>query len=141
MSSHLDRILNRTAQLAGEIDSLQEAGRADQAQAAERVWQPRFELYHHQERLFIDLEVPGVPAAALRVEPHPDLVIVRGHKPNLSDLPAREQIVSSREFGPFTSQFAIPAGYALEELDQRLENGVLHLKIRISPRGRAQDAR
>jgi HSP20 family molecular chaperone IbpA len=141
MSSNLDRFLQRSAQLREEIETLQRKGTNIPGDSGGKTWHPRFELYHYQDHLFIDIELPGVPETAVEVEPHPDLVIVRGHKPTLEDLPDREQIVSSREYGPFASQFAMPPGYVLDALDQRLENGVLHLKVRIALRHAASDAR
>lgn len=134
MSSKLDRFIERSAQIRAEIHSLQAKGNGPEQAPIEKGWHPRFEVYHHQDALFIDVELPGVPSEGVIVEPRPDMVNLRGEKPSLGDLPDREEIASSREYGPFSCQFAIPRGFVLDHLDQRLANGVLHLKIRIAPR-------
>jgi HSP20 family molecular chaperone IbpA len=108
------------------------------AEPQDPAWQPRFDLYLHGEHVFIDIELPGVPPSSLEVKSLPDRVVVRGDKPSLRSLAEREPIVSSREFGPFTSQFALPPGQVLTGLEQRLENGVLHLKVGIAPQDPAQ---
>lgn len=134
MSSKLDRFLHRSARLGEEMATLRRKVLPAASDPAGDLWQPRLEVYHHQNDLFIDIELPGVPAAALEVETHPNLVVVRGHKATLEDLADRAQVLSTREYGPFVSQIAIPGGYVLEGCEQRLENGVLHLKFGISPR-------
>jgi HSP20 family molecular chaperone IbpA len=84
--------------------------------------------------VFIDIELPGVPPSALTVESQPDRIVVRGEKPSLANLVDRETLAASREFGPFTSEFALPADHVLTSLEQRLEHGVLHLKAGIALR-------
>jgi len=134
MSSKLDRFIQRSAQLGQEIESLQLKRGGPEQPAGNTGWQPRFEIYHHLDHLFIDVELPGVTSDSLQVEPREHLVVVRGEKPGLAHLPDREEIVSTREYGPFSCQFALPPGYTLDRLEQRLDNGVLHLKVRIIPR-------
>ena len=140
MSSKLDRLFERSARLGVEIESLRRQEKRAPGEAGAQLWQPRFELYHDQDHLFIDLELPGVPESAVEVVRHPDLVIVRGHKPPLEEPPDREPVVSTREYGAFSSEFAVPPGYVVNGMERRLENGVLHLRIRLIPRPAAPDA-
>jgi len=56
------------------------------------------------------------------------------------EVPDREPVVSTREYGAFSSEFAMPPGYVLGGMERRLENGVLHLRIRLTPRGSVPDA-
>jgi HSP20 family molecular chaperone IbpA len=134
MTSNLDRYVRKSGQLSEQIESLHQKGARLDVPPAERGWQPRFDLYHHGEHVFIDIELPGVPPSALEVNSFPDRVVVRGEKPSLRSLSEREPVVSSREFGQFTSQFALPPGFVLASLEQRLELGVLHLKVGVAPR-------
>lgn len=138
MTSNLDRYLRKSSQVSEQIESLQRKGERLDAEPAHPAWQPRFDVYLHGEHVFIDIELPGVPPASLEVETLPDRVIVRGEKPSLRSLPDREPMVSSREFGPFNSQFALPPGHVMAGVEQRLENGVLHLKVALAPSQPAQ---
>lgn len=141
MTSKLDRFLQRSNQMGEEIQSLQNKTPPLEGSSNNKHWQPRFEMYHHHDSLFIDVELPGVPPGAIEVESRPDMVLVRGEKPGFANLPEREEIVSSREYGPFATQFAVPPGFALDRLEQRLENGVLHLRIHLTEAQARVDAR
>ena len=138
MTSHLDRYVRKSSQITEQIESLRIKGAQLKVEPQDPAWQPRFDLYLHGGHVFIDMELPGVPPSTLEVESFPDRVVVRGEKPSLRSHPERESVASSREFGPFTSQFALPPGQVLTGLEQRLDNGVLHLKIGIAPRETAQ---
>jgi len=131
MTSNLDRYLRKSSQLGEQIDLLQRKGERLAREPVAMPWQPRFDVYHHGDHLFIDIEIPGVPQQNLTVSSQPGKVLVQGEKPSLNALAEREPISTSREFGPFSFQFAVPPGYAVAGLEQRLEHGVLHLKIGI----------
>ncbi|MCH8884829.1 MAG: Hsp20/alpha crystallin family protein [SAR324 cluster bacterium] len=139
MNSDLDSFVQRSTQLGEQIESLHRRGKSYVDDSHNDSWQPLFDLYHHQNYLFIDIELPGLPPSAVEVVSDPELVVVKGHKPTSKDLPEREDIVAAREYGQFASQFAMPPGYRLKDLDRRMENGVLHLKIEIEPRPSPDD--
>lgn len=139
MSSDLESFVQKSTQLGEQIESLHRRGEIYADDSENDSWQPQFDLYHHQNFLFIDIELPGVPPSAVEVVSAPELIVVKGHKPTSKELPDREDIVAAREYGRFASQFAMPTGYRLKELDRRMENGVLHLKIEIEPRPSPDD--
>lgn len=133
MTVDLDAMVRKSAHLDRQIDALQRKGERYEAGGDDGSWHPLFDLYHHDNHVFVDIELPGVPPSTVEVEPHERMVVVRGEKPSLKSLPNREEIVTARQYGPFSTQFALPDGYALQHLDQRMEHGVLHLRIALEP--------
>ena len=78
-------------------------------------------------------ELPGVPEALVTIDATTDLIVVKGTKPALSANPQCEEIFTARLFGEFSCHFAAPPGMTICDIDQRFENGVLHLKIGVLP--------
>ena len=133
MSTDLVAIVRKSAKLDSQIESLQKKSKRFEADPREQTWQPVFDVYHHGEHMFVDLELPGVPQGTIQVDQEPTAIVVSGEKPSLESVPHREDHVSARNFGNFRTQFALPPGFEVQELDRRMENGVLHLKITLLP--------
>lgn len=131
MTGDVHELLRKSARLDEQIETLQRRGEHLRQDTPEEPWQPPFDLYHVDDFLFIDIELPGVHPDSIAVEAEDGVVRVHGHKPALQDLPDREEVLRSRHFGPFSCQFALPPGHALSTLEQRMEHGVLHLKAHL----------
>lgn len=133
MTTELQRYLQKSAQVNSRFDSLQRKGNQFTAEPAPKIWQPPFDLYHVDGNMFIDIELPGVPEALVTVDATADLIVVKGTKPALSANPQCEEIFTARLFGDFSCQFVAPPGMTISDIDQRFENGVLHLKVGVLP--------
>ena len=126
----MQNLMQKSVQLGGAIDSLQHKGLHLNNSRVERSWQPAFDISRVDPYLYIDVELPGVPPTLVEVVSHQDqLLEVRGRKPLPTATGERDELVSQLVFGAFSCQFALPDGMWLANLDQRLENGVLHLRV------------
>lgn len=132
MNTDLRGFVQKSAQLGERIDTLQRKTTNLAAPANGGSWQPIFDLYHIRDHMFIDLELPGVPQSLLDVEMKPGMIVVRGEKPG-NPLEDKEDTIAARTFGKFRCRFALPEGLEISSLDRRLENGVLHLKLKLLP--------
>lgn len=133
MTAELQRYLQKFVHLNGQVESLQRKGNQITAEPGPINWQPLFDLYHVDGNLFIDIELPGVPEALVTVDATADLIVVKGTKLALSANPQCEEIFMARLFGDFSCHFAAPPGMTISDIDQRFENGVLHLKVGVLP--------
>ncbi|MDH4121810.1 MAG: Hsp20 family protein [Deltaproteobacteria bacterium] len=129
----VSQIMQKAVHLDDAIQQLAEKGRhLERREGREKGWSPTFDLYRLGRYLYIDLEVPGVPASSIQVtSPGGRMVSVEGHKPVPIQIQNPEGKERNRAFGPFASQFTLPEGTLLRGMEQRLEHGVLHLKIKL----------
>ena len=133
MANDLGNIVQKSIRVAEQIENLERRGDRIDSAPDKEGWQPPFDLYHVHDQMFIDLELPGVPPSLVDVLQEPGMIVVRGEKPELNADLAREEIISKRRFGTFVCQFAIPPGHAAIDLEQKMENGMLHLKAKMAP--------
>ena len=138
MSTDIQRFVQKSAQLGEQIETLQRKGR-HHVVGDPHMWEPLFDLYHFGESRFIDIELPGVPPAAVEVETEPAMILVKGAKPIANDHPTREDVVSMRRFGSFACSFAAPPGQVIADVVRRMAHGVLHLKVTVRPQNSAHD--
>ena len=133
MTVELQRYVQKSVQLNDQIESLQRKGDHITVESGAGIWQPHFGLYHVDDNIFIDIELPGVPESLVTVDATADLIVVKGNKPAMSAQRQCEEILTTRQFGEFSCNFAAPPGMTITHIDKRFENGVLHLKVGMLP--------
>lgn len=122
--------LQKSAQLDGQIKSLQKKSAFLQGEETKPVWHPPFESHRVGNSLYIDVELPGVPPEMVDIRFDGNFLQIAGEKPRPTIFDNCD-FGSSRQFGRFSCQFVLPQNTAREALTKKMENGVLHLKIEL----------
>jgi HSP20 family protein len=95
----------------------------------ESVCQPPSDVVEVDDAVRVLLEIPGVPAASLRVRVLGNRIEVTGEK--IPDFPAGETsfLCLERVFGKFQRAFEVRGSVNLGEVSARMANGVLVITI------------
>jgi len=89
-------------------------------------WVPRAFVFHAKDHVLIQLDLPGVPRDAVRVRVSNGVLQVSGTR-TAPDAP-RGAYYSEQPFGAFQRWIAIPSDVAGDQVQARLEDGVLTVR-------------
>lgn len=95
----------------------------------ESAYQPPSDITETDGAVRVLLEIPGVPAASVRVRVTGDRIEITGEKN--SDFPKGEPsfLCLERTFGKFQRTFEVRGSVNLKEVSARLANGILVITI------------
>ena len=94
---------------------------------ATRQWQPPVDIHDAGDGYVIEMDVPGLGPGDVDVSVVDDVLTVRGGS---GDDPDRSTwIRAERHRGEFARQFRLPAAARADELEARVANGVLQVRI------------
>jgi len=96
---------------------------------SESAHQPPSDITETDDAVRVLLEIPGVPAGAVRVRVAGDRIEVTGEK--IPDLPGGEAsfLCLERIFGKFQRAFQVRGSVNMKEVSARLANGILVITI------------
>lgn len=136
MAPNLDEIMQKTVQLDEAVDALIHRGQRTSAPLRpDKNWQPVFDVYQHHGFHYLDIELPGIPPQEVAVEiVGGTKLLITGRRPAPPNEPDLEAFYTQRVFGPFRLELPLPQGQVAQTLEQRHENGMLHLKITLGDR-------
>jgi HSP20 family protein len=102
-------------------------GRADTS--LQSLYRPRIDVSGDDNRYEIMLDVPGMNESDLSIEVHDDVLVIRGEKRDSSEDKGKHYYRVERSYGAFQRTLALPDDANADEIDARLEQGVLRLEI------------
>ncbi|MHB1011332.1 MAG: Hsp20/alpha crystallin family protein [Desulfobacteria bacterium] len=107
----------------------------------ESACQPPSDVVEVDDAVRVVLEIPGVPAASVRVLVQGNRIEVTGEKP--PDFPAGETsfLCLERIFGKFQRAFEVRGSVNLGEVSARMANGILVITIPKVPERRGRERR
>ena len=103
----------------------------------ESYFLPATDVYESEDALVLVAEMPGVAPDGLDVTVEDNVLVIRGQP---AGAPEDEGDVLLKEFevGPFYRAFQLPADYDTENIEARIRQGVLTLRLpksdRLKPR-------
>jgi HSP20 family protein len=91
---------------------------------------PRTDFYSDNEKVYLDIEIPGVKKEEIKVLLNDNILTISGEKKDLSGKKNNGKIIKSeRVFGPFTRNFQLPAELNTDNIEAVFEDGILKLRI------------
>ena len=133
--NELQNYLEKAAQVDAHIRTFQRRSSFFFSEGKKIQWDPPFETYRVRNRLFVDVELPGVLPRSVKISIENNCLLINGEKPRPLGVRGGEEALGNRHFGPFSCQFALPPGQAVASMTKRFRNGVLHLKLEIAGAG------
>lgn len=90
---------------------------------------PKIDVVEKDDGLEITAEMPGLEKDDISVELAGDTLLIRGEKRQRNEKAAGDRKVTERSYGSFSRAIDLPPGAKSEDIDARLDKGVLILKL------------
>ncbi|MBV8201668.1 MAG: Hsp20/alpha crystallin family protein [Acidobacteria bacterium] len=124
VTERLDRLIDALGQSLGQPGA---AGAPPSPAAAETAWSPPITVWEDAEGLLVHLEVPGVGRQDLQLSDEGDSLTVKGQRKADSD--GMRLRMTERPLGTFRRRIILPKGSGGGDLQARLREGVLEIRI------------
>ena len=102
-----------------------------EAGGATRGWRAAVAMWDDADKVFLEVELPGVKKDSLDVTVHKGLMRISGERkvPEVQ----RNYWVNERLYGPFDRAIALPDDVDPDSIDAQLTDGVLHIALSKKP--------
>jgi HSP20 family protein len=98
---------------------------------AARGWHAAVAMWDDADKVFLEVELPGVKSSDIDVTVHNGLLRISGER----KLPEGERNywVNDRSYGPFDRAITLPEDVDADSIDAQLTDGVLHIVLSKKP--------
>ncbi len=93
------------------------------------AYAPRMDVYEKDNVIFIKAELPGLKKEDVTVEVDGDELTIRGEAKAEHEVKEEDYYRSERSFGSFYRRMQLPAGVTAEQIEAKLADGVLEVRI------------
>ncbi len=101
------------------------------------LWSPAADVYETPEEIILNIELPGVRLADVRLEALDGKLRVSGHRRADDDVEPRHFVRMERIYGSFSRDFAVPASLDPDMIKATLRGGVLKVVAPKAQRGQS----
>jgi HSP20 family protein len=102
------------------------------------TWAPRMDVYGTDDAIIVQAELPGLKRDDVQVEIEGDNLVIRGESKAASELKDEDYYRSERRYGSFYRRMPIPEGVIADQIQAKLADGVLEVRLPMS-KERAQE--
>ncbi|MDH7514851.1 MAG: Hsp20/alpha crystallin family protein [Bacteroidota bacterium] len=95
---------------------------------------PRVDVWEDRTKVFIDVEIPGIPRENMKLVLKDDVLIISGVKPPHRESAGMEPVKTECMDGPFERRIPLPCEVERENISASLSEGVLRITLEKSPR-------
>jgi HSP20 family molecular chaperone IbpA len=127
VTERLDRLIDALGQSLGQPGAAGVEGAPPSPQPAETAWSPPITVWENAEGLLVQLDVPGVSRQELQLSDEGDSLTVQGQRK--ADNDGLRLRMTERPLGPFRRRIILPRGAGGGDLQARLREGVLEIRI------------
>ncbi|MBY0299601.1 MAG: Hsp20/alpha crystallin family protein [Methylobacterium sp.] len=90
---------------------------------------PRMDVVERDDHIEVTAELPGLERADVRIELVDDLLVIRGEKRQEKEETKGARKVTERSYGAFSRTLELPPGTKPEQIEARMDKGVLTLTM------------
>lgn len=126
MKEKVDRIME-TAFREGGVEGLDPVG----------LWRPAADVYETPTAYVLQVELPGIPRDAVRLEVQDQRLRLLGERIMGKDSSGSVYQVLERSYGPFSREFNLPEGVDLAKISATYQDGLLTIVIAKSEQAKA----
>jgi HSP20 family protein len=91
---------------------------------------PRADFYSDENKVYIDVEIPGVKKEDIKILLKENTLILSGEKKDLTKNSKSSQVIKSeRNFGPFNRSFQLPNDLNTDNIEASFLDGILTITI------------
>lgn len=94
-----------------------------------RVFVPRVRTRDHDDRIDLNVELPGVRREDLDLEVEGRVLTIRGRSADWTVPDGMRPVLAELEQGDYEARLSLPRGIAADRIEARLEAGVLSLVL------------
>ena len=98
---------------------------------ATRGWRAPVAMWDDADKVFLEIEIPGVTKDSLDLTVHNGMMRISGERKAPEG--ERNYWVNDRTYGPFDRTIALPEDVDADNIDARLADGVLHIVLSKHP--------
>jgi len=91
------------------------------------LWSPAADVFENSDEIILQIEIPGVRLADVRLESLDGKLRVSGHRRTDPGVEPRHFVRMERIYGRFSREFAVPASIDPTSIKASLRNGVLKI--------------
>ncbi|HVR08252.1 MAG TPA: Hsp20/alpha crystallin family protein [Thermoanaerobaculia bacterium] len=124
VTERLDRLIDALGQSLGQPGA---QGEPAGTPATETAWSPPIAVWENADGLLVHLDVPGVSRQDLQLSDEGDSLTVKGQRK--LDTDGMRLRMSERPLGPFHRRIILPRGAGGGDLQARLREGILEIRI------------
>jgi HSP20 family protein len=128
-SIRLTRLFSMADQLAAQLQGLQFAG----LQSPEAIWHPDVNVYAHEDRLEVCMDLAGVSKQEIKVEVEPRRLVVRGQRQEpdsgCGDTSCCRILIMEIPDGSFERVLEFPVAVDTEKVSAKQDNGWLWITL------------
>ena len=130
LQRQMDRWFDEVSSALGMPSMASDIGRLGSAGASlAQPFRPRIDVCGDANCYEIKLDVPGMEESDLSLEIKDDVLVIRGEKRESSEDRNKHYYRVERSYGAFQRTLALPEDANADEIEARLDNGVLRLEI------------
>jgi HSP20 family protein len=91
-------------------------------------WVPPVDLFEHEDRYVLTVEVPGLSREDIRIDGSDDAIVVSGQRPSPPCCPGRYHQLE-RGQGPFSRSFRFGQPIQVDAISAELSDGILTVTV------------
>ena len=101
------------------------------------VWNPGFEVYEKDNRLFTRIDLPGLKKEEVKVEVADGYLAISGERRREEEEKKKEFYRCEREYGSFYRALPLPEGAKFEDVKATFADGVLEVSVPLPVKAKA----
>ena len=130
LQRQMDRWFDEMSSTLGMPSMLSDMGRPGRTGTSlARTYRPSIDVCGDDKCYQIKLDVPGMDESNLSLEIKDDVLVIRGQKQESSEDKNKHYYRVERSYGAFQRTLALPDDANADEIEAKLDNGVLRLEI------------
>lgn len=90
---------------------------------------PRINISETDSDYYIDVELPGIDRKDIELKLDNNILTIKGIKEEKSEIKERNYYTRESYYGTFQRSISIPSSMHADDIEAKLENGILHIKI------------
>lgn len=93
------------------------------------MWVPAVDIKREDGSYVIEMEAPGFKPEEIDVEAHEGVLTIKGSRSSESEKKEEDYVRRERRTGQFIRRFNLPNGCASDDIEAKVTDGVLHVRI------------
>ena len=111
------------------FDQAFRGGTGEEASWGQRTWSPPVDIYETPDALILSVDLPGVSKEGVSIEIHQNTLILKGQRPQNTEVKDDRYHRVERAYGPFQRTFMLPMQVDQEKVQAMYHDGVLELHL------------
>lgn len=95
----------------------------------QRRWVPAVDISENKDKLYVDVEIPGMKKEDIKVSLENGVLSLKGEKKQQQEINEENYHRWERRYGSFARSFELPVPVQADKIRASYKNGVLHVEL------------